>query len=155
MPKIMIAVLTWGWQLDASLVQISSLHCLDVAKGAAADASRGLATPGEQPPELALGGLGGVLAAWSGQRAGTQLRRVDEVAGHHAAEAAAHHLQRSCPRISPFGSRSKCTLRHSHQGRNTPWNSESTMLTLCLLVPARRLTIAAMLPEKLVRHQHG
>ena len=50
MPKIMIAVPAWGWQSGASLVQSSSLHCLDVAKGAAADPSRGLATPGEQPP---------------------------------------------------------------------------------------------------------
>ena len=119
--------------------------------------------PQEVLPHLANSLPSSPLAAWeayllpgagSGQGLDRAGARVDEVAGHHAAEAASRHLQRSCARISPFGSRSQCTLRHSHQGRSMPWNSVSTMLILCLLVPARYLTIAATLRQKLVWHQH-
>ena len=77
------------------------------------------AAPGEQPPELALCSLGGVLAARSGQGLDRAGARVDQVAGHHATEAASHHLQRSRAVILSFGSRSKIALQHSHQGRST------------------------------------
>ena len=151
--------LAWGWQPGASLVQAfkpASAWC--GLKSQSRRLQEDFAAPGKQPPELALGGLGGVLAARSRQGLDRAGARVDQVAGHHAAEAASHHLQRSRAGILPFKPRSKCTLKHQHQGRTAPWGSESPLSTSILLAcPSLVLDpfIAATQRRKLLWRQRG
>lgn len=68
------------------------LHHVTCTRNGCAE-KRLMEQPGEQSSELALGRVGGILAArrWQGLYGAGPW--VHKVAGHHAAEPAAHHLQ--------------------------------------------------------------
>ena len=96
----MLYLLGAGKQKPALLQSLNPAAALPRPQKPQQTPQRVFATPGKQPPELALCCLGGILAARSGQGLDGAGAWVDQVAGHHAAEAPSHHLQRRHARIS-------------------------------------------------------